>query len=181
MLETTTRHASDLGFAVDFVSEATLTFPMTDARGREWSAAEIKAGAELVLADRFARIATVEQRWPARRQERRMKPSRRVAKEVPVFVVVPPNVLLLDVAGPMEVLRKANFEQQAVRFVATYVGPAPVVGSSIGLSVAGVAPLPERLPDGALVLISGSVSVPMAATAAVAGDVAGSSRRSSRG
>jgi nicotinamidase-related amidase len=59
--ETTTRHASDLGFAVDFVSEATLTFPMTDARGREWSAAEIKAGAELVLADRFARIATVEE------------------------------------------------------------------------------------------------------------------------
>ena len=58
--ETTTRHASDLGFAVDFVSEATLTFPMTDAGGREWSAAEIKAGAELVLAGRFARIATVE-------------------------------------------------------------------------------------------------------------------------
>ncbi len=59
--ETTTRHASDLGFAVDFVSEATLTFPMTDARGRERSAAEIKARTELVLADRFARIATVEE------------------------------------------------------------------------------------------------------------------------
>ncbi len=102
-----------------------------------------------------------------------MKPSRQVAKEVPVFVVVPPNVLLLDVAGPMEVLRKANLEQQAVRFVATYVGPAPVVGSSIGLSVAGVAPLPERLPDRALVLISGSVSVVMAGSAASAGDVAG--------
>ena len=58
--ETTTRHASDLGFAVDFVSEATLTFPMTDARGREWSADEIKARTELVLAGRFARIATVE-------------------------------------------------------------------------------------------------------------------------
>jgi nicotinamidase-related amidase len=58
--ETTTRHASDLGFAVDFVSEATLTFPMTDAHGRGWSADEIKARTELVLADRFARIATVE-------------------------------------------------------------------------------------------------------------------------
>jgi nicotinamidase-related amidase len=58
--ETTTRHASDLGFAVDFVSEATLTFPMTDAHGREWSADEIKARTELVLAGRFARIATVE-------------------------------------------------------------------------------------------------------------------------
>jgi len=59
--ETTTRHASDLGFAVDFVSEATPTFPMTDARGREWSADEIKARTELVLAGRFARVATVEE------------------------------------------------------------------------------------------------------------------------
>lgn len=59
--ETTTRHASDLGFSVDFVGEATLTFPMTDAAGREWSAAEIRARTELVLADRFARIATAEQ------------------------------------------------------------------------------------------------------------------------
>jgi nicotinamidase-related amidase len=59
--ETTTRHASDLGYAVDYVSEATLTFAMTDAAGRVWSAAEIRARTELVLADRFARIATVEQ------------------------------------------------------------------------------------------------------------------------
>lgn len=59
--ETTTRHASDLGYAVDFVGEATLTFPMTDVAGREWSAADIRARTELVLADRFARIATVEQ------------------------------------------------------------------------------------------------------------------------
>ena len=59
--ETTTRHASDLGYVVDFVGEATLTFPMVDAAGREWSAAEIRARTELVLARRFARIATVEE------------------------------------------------------------------------------------------------------------------------
>lgn len=59
--ETTTRHASDLGYEVDYVGEATLTFPMTDTSGGEWSAAEIRARTELVLADRFARIATVEQ------------------------------------------------------------------------------------------------------------------------
>jgi nicotinamidase-related amidase len=59
--ETTTRHASDLGYTVDFVGEATLTFAMTDKSGREWSPAEIRARTELVLADRFARIATVEQ------------------------------------------------------------------------------------------------------------------------
>ena len=59
--ETTTRHASDIGHAVDFVSEATLTFAMTDARGRTWSADEIKSRSELVLDQRFARVATVEQ------------------------------------------------------------------------------------------------------------------------
>ena len=57
--ETTARHASDLGYAVDYVGEATLTFPMADAAGRVWSAAEIRARTELVLAERFARIATV--------------------------------------------------------------------------------------------------------------------------
>jgi len=59
--ETTTRHASDLGYEVDYVGEATLTFPMVDRGGREWSAAEIRARTELVLEDRFARIATVEE------------------------------------------------------------------------------------------------------------------------
>lgn len=57
--ETTTRHASDLGFQVDYVTEATLTFPMKDRLGNVWTSAQIKARTELVLADRFARIATV--------------------------------------------------------------------------------------------------------------------------
>lgn len=59
--ETTTRHASDLGFTVDYVTEATLTFPMTDMGGRVWSEDEIAARTELVLADRFARVVSVEQ------------------------------------------------------------------------------------------------------------------------
>lgn len=59
--ETTTRHASDLGYRVDYVTEATLTFPMTDRHGREWTPQEIKARTELVLDSRFARIMTVEE------------------------------------------------------------------------------------------------------------------------
>lgn len=59
--ETTTRHASDTGFLVDYVTEATLTFPMTDRTGRTWSPEEIKARTELVLEGRFARILTVEE------------------------------------------------------------------------------------------------------------------------
>jgi nicotinamidase-related amidase len=56
--ETTARHASDCGYSVDFVSEATLTFAMTDRHGRYWPAADIKARTELVLDGRFARVLT---------------------------------------------------------------------------------------------------------------------------
>lgn len=59
--ETTTRHASDLGWRVDYVTEATLTFAMTHANGQRFSPAEIKARTELVLSGRFARITSVEE------------------------------------------------------------------------------------------------------------------------
>lgn len=60
--ETTTRHASDSGWQVDYVTEATLTFPMIHPRtGRRFTTDEIRERTELVLADRFARIATVDQ------------------------------------------------------------------------------------------------------------------------
>jgi nicotinamidase-related amidase len=59
--ETTTRVASDLGFAVDYVTEATLTFPMVHARsGTRDDARDIKQLTELVLDGRFARICTVD-------------------------------------------------------------------------------------------------------------------------
>jgi nicotinamidase-related amidase len=60
--ETTTRHAFDSGFEVDFVTEATLTFAMTHPRnGRAVTAAELKERTELVLDGRFAHVATVEE------------------------------------------------------------------------------------------------------------------------
>ncbi len=59
--ETTTRHASDLGYAVDYVTEATMTWPMTTAAGRTVPADEIRERTELVLAGRFATIATVDE------------------------------------------------------------------------------------------------------------------------
>lgn len=57
--ETSARVASDLGFSVDFISDATLTFPMT-RHGVTWSADDIKARTELVLEDRFARIINTQ-------------------------------------------------------------------------------------------------------------------------
>jgi len=58
--ETTTRHASDEGWAVDYVTEATLTFAMTTPAGATLSAAAIRERTETVLAGRFATICTVD-------------------------------------------------------------------------------------------------------------------------
>jgi nicotinamidase-related amidase len=59
--ETTARHASDLGFQVDYVTDATLTFDMKNDDGTPLAAADIKARTAAVLKDRFARICTVAQ------------------------------------------------------------------------------------------------------------------------
>ena len=59
--ETTTRHASDLGWQVDFVTEATLTFDMLQANGEPLSAADIVTRTETVLRERFATLCTVTQ------------------------------------------------------------------------------------------------------------------------
>jgi nicotinamidase-related amidase len=59
--ETTARHASDLGWAVDFVTEATLTFDMQQPDGSPLAAPDIKARTATVLNGRFATIATAQQ------------------------------------------------------------------------------------------------------------------------
>lgn len=72
-VETTARVASDLGYEVTFVTEATVTFPTPHweapqlsveellADPRTLSVAEILARTEYALAGRFATIATVDQ------------------------------------------------------------------------------------------------------------------------
>jgi nicotinamidase-related amidase len=59
--ETTTRHASDEGWAVDYVTAATLTFDMSTPKGERLSAAQIRERTETVLAGRFATIASVDE------------------------------------------------------------------------------------------------------------------------
>ena len=55
--ETTTRMAADLGFEVDFVTDATQTFPITNkSTGQEISTDDLVERTEFVLRDRFARI-----------------------------------------------------------------------------------------------------------------------------
>lgn len=57
--ETTARHGSDLGWQVDYVTEATHTFPLTDATGHTWTVDELKARTAAVLDGRFARVCTI--------------------------------------------------------------------------------------------------------------------------
>ena len=56
--ETTARVASDLGYRVTFVTEATLTFPMTH-KGITLDVATLRHRTETVLAGRFATVKTV--------------------------------------------------------------------------------------------------------------------------
>jgi nicotinamidase-related amidase len=60
--ETTARIAADLGYAVDFVTEATMTFPIPnwDKPGEELGVDAIKERTEYALRGRFARIVTVD-------------------------------------------------------------------------------------------------------------------------
>jgi len=59
--ETTARHASDEGYEVDYVSEATLTFAMQTPAGDTLTPAQLRERTETVLAGRFATICSVEQ------------------------------------------------------------------------------------------------------------------------
>ncbi len=61
--ETTARVAADLGYAVDFVLDGTLTFPIpsNDGSGEELGVEAIEERTVYVLRERFARIVSTEQ------------------------------------------------------------------------------------------------------------------------
>jgi transcriptional regulator GlxA family with amidase domain len=70
-----------------------------------------------------------------------------------VFALLP-RVVLLDVAGPADAFRNANTkvpDSYRLRFVAAI----PSVRAAIGLELAGLEPLPPRLPDGAMIVLTG--------------------------
>jgi transcriptional regulator GlxA family with amidase domain len=79
------------------------------------------------------------------------------ARRIPVYVVLPPRTLLLNIAGPLEVLRRANMEQSKIRFEVTYVAAAGAVMTSVGLTLSALEALPEEIPLTAIVMMPGSV------------------------
>ncbi len=84
-------------------------------------------------------------------------PNRRA---IPVYVVLPPRTMLLDLAGPVEVLRAANHFQHGIYFDVSYVSAAPTVSTSIGIALHFVAPLPSTLPSNAIIMLIGDVDRP---------------------
>jgi transcriptional regulator GlxA family with amidase domain len=70
-----------------------------------------------------------------------------------VFVLLP-RVVLLDLAGPADAFRNANTkvpDSYRLRFVA----PSARLDAAIGLELGNLEPLPSRLPDGAILVLTG--------------------------
>jgi transcriptional regulator GlxA family with amidase domain len=70
-----------------------------------------------------------------------------------LFFLVLPGTMLLDFAGTAESFRVAA--EFGARFQLHYVAPSGAALSSLGLTLGGLEPLPETLPDRAIVLIPG--------------------------
>lgn len=79
-----------------------------------------------------------------------------------VFVIVP-HSLLLDIAGPAEAFRLANQHREArghsPRFRLRYAAPMTTLQTSVGLSIAELEPLPERLLTPTWVVVVGQPTV----------------------
>lgn len=70
--------------------------------------------------------------------------------------MVPPRVLLLDIAGPLEVLKVASRIGSVVKYRFCFVAPDADVTSSLGLMLGSLGPLPDEVQTGAIILVPGS-------------------------
>ncbi|MGH8178228.1 MAG: GlxA family transcriptional regulator [Steroidobacter sp.] len=73
-----------------------------------------------------------------------------------LFAILP-EVVLLDVAGAAEPFRMAN-QQAAGSYSLRFVGPVASTRAGVGLQLHKLEPLPARVPDHALVVITGVTS-----------------------
>jgi len=80
----------------------------------------------------------------------------------PVYFILLPRTVLLDVAGPAEVFRVAN-KYAPGSFELHFCGPTAGMDSGLpGLRLAGLAPLPQRLPAHGLAVVVGTVGAEIA-------------------
>lgn len=81
------------------------------------------------------------------------------AQPIDVLFVIVPHALLLDVAGPAEAFRLANWHRELrglpPRFRLRFAAPQEVQHTSVGLSIAGLEPLPRELTATTWVVVVG--------------------------
>ena len=82
---------------------------------------------------------------------------------IDVLFVIVPHALLLDIAGPAEAFRLANQHRerrgQPPRFRLRFAGPVPSPPTSVGLALADLSPLPQRLNGPTWVVVVGQPTV----------------------
>ena len=80
-------------------------------------------------------------------------------RSIDVLFVIAPHSLLLDIAGPSEAFRLGNLRRAELglpaRFRLRFAGPVPMTATSVGLSLAKLEPLPERLSAATWVVLVG--------------------------
>ena len=98
------------------------------------------------------------------------------AQLIDLLFVIAPHSLLLDIAGPAEAFRLANLHRERrglpPRFRLRFAGPEAALVTSVGLALAELEPLPDRLTSPTWVVLVGQpaaqlgqVTPPIAATA----------------
>jgi transcriptional regulator GlxA family with amidase domain len=82
---------------------------------------------------------------------------------IDILFVIVPHSLLLDIAGPAEAFRLANQHREArglsPRFHLRFAGPVATLQTSVGLSIAELEPLPQRLRTLTWVVVVGQPTV----------------------
>ncbi|WP_051213976.1 GlxA family transcriptional regulator [Maritalea myrionectae] len=77
---------------------------------------------------------------------------------IKTYFALGPNALMLDIAGPCEVLRGANMVQNQWRYEVQFVSATPNAPTSLGYALENVAPLPEHIEPDAMVVVCGNAS-----------------------
>ena len=76
----------------------------------------------------------------------------------PVYFVLMPGTLLVDLAGPADAVRLANRFQRDVRFVSAFIGPSPAVRTSVGITISDLSALPDAVADNAMIVVCGTIT-----------------------
>jgi len=88
------------------------------------------------------------------------------ADQIELLFVIAPHALVLDVAGPAEAFRLANYHREIRglphRFRLRFAGPAASASTSVGLTVAGLEPLPTELSRTTWVVLAGRPTIHLA-------------------